>query len=1123
MKCNEQYHNPSPASSLRKQTPEEELTEQKFIAWRDLSIILLFSALVFGLTWYFNLLHAPFLWIIQHNVFVFDELYLGLFLLMMGLVWFSFRRLAEIKRNNYHRIKLDQSLVELNQAVGSVTDVIFMTDPNGIFTFVNPAFTTLYGHTAEDIIGKVTPRILKSTQLNEQDYKWFWGTLSSKKELRAEIVNKRKNGELVDIETSVSPILDEHNSITGFMAIQRDITQRKKNEENLFQSEARYRRLFETAKDGIIILDANTGRIEDINPFLADKLGYPFTYFQNKELWEIGLFKDIVANKEAFNKLQQEKYVRYENLSLETKDGRPMWVEFFSNIYEVHGRNVIQCNIRDITERKKSHEALLISEEHFRHSFEYSAAGVCMVGMDHKFQRVNKTFEDITGYGESELQKLTFTDITHPDDKLIGLNQIRQLQDGNIEKISFEKRYLSKNEKIVYCFVSISLMRDDKNIPQFYLVNLIDISKYKIAEESLQSSRLFIEGILSTAPASIFWKDTNLVYLGCNKDFAHDAGFTNQDNIVGKDDYAMVWRDQAESYRAIDRQVIDSGVSRLNVEEIQTTPAGDTICLLTNKVPMRDSSGGIIGILGLYTDITSRQTDRNNLLISEERLRNILENMRDAIFTISPLGFFTTLNTAFEEITGWSVDDWIGKSFTILIHPDDIPLVLDIFTRVLGGETPWLFEARVRIKDGSFISGEFLVSPQKRDGKIIGLLGTGRNITTRKREEENKKSLQSQLLQAQKLESLGTLASGISHDFNNILGIIMGYATLIEKHPTNIPIFKKGIGAIICASQRGASLVKQMLTFARKTDVLFETILLNDSVNEVGILLHETFPKSITYSLHLDNDLPLIKADSTQVHQVLLNLCVNARDAMPNGGTLRITTCRESGEVVCLSFPKAGAAEYLLLKVADSGVGIDEETQRRIFEPFFTTKEKAKGTGLGLSLVYGIMESHGGFVSVQSKLGKGTIFTCYFPVGTKTEEIRQFEVDTNGKIPGGDETILIVEDEEMLREMMTQFLESKGYKVLSAADGNDARTIFNQHQSEIRLVISDLGLPKVSGDELYRTLKLQQPDILFILASGFIEPGEKSKILKSGVKEFIPKPYNPNEVLRAIRRVLDKR
>jgi len=286
--------------------------------------------------------------------------------------------------------------------------------------------------------------------------------------------------------------------------------------------------------------------------------------------------------------------------------------------------------------------------------------------------------------------------------------------------------------------------------------------------------------------------------------------------------------------------------------------------------------------------------------------------------------------------------------------------------------------------------------------------------------------------------------------------------------------------------------------------------------------LQETFPKSITYSLHLDNNLPLIKADSTQVHQVLLNLCVNARDAMPNGGTLTITTCRESGEIVRLSFPKAEEAEYLLLSVTDSGVGIDEETQRRIFEPFFTTKEKAKGTGLGLSLVYGIMESHGGFVSVQSKLNEGTIFKCYFPVAPKTEYIRQFEDDTNGIIPGGDETILIVEDEEMLREMVTHVLESKGYKVLSAVDGKEATTIFNQHQNEIRLVISDLGLPKVSGDELYRILKLQHPDILFIVASGFVEPGEKSKILKMGVKEFIPKPYNPNEVLRAIRRVLDK-
>jgi CheY-like chemotaxis protein len=312
-----------------------------------------------------------------------------------------------------------------------------------------------------------------------------------------------------------------------------------------------------------------------------------------------------------------------------------------------------------------------------------------------------------------------------------------------------------------------------------------------------------------------------------------------------------------------------------------------------------------------------------------------------------------------------------------------------------------------------------------------------------------------------------------------------------------------------------------MLIFARKTDVLIESVTLNDIANEVIELLSETFPKTVTIALHLENDLPVIEADVTQVHQVVLNLCVNARDAMSSAGTLTVTTQRESGDALRGKYPNATAQSYVVLSVADTGIGMDEELQRRIFEPFFTTKERGKGTGLGLSLVFGIMESHHGFVTVQSDLGKGTAFHCYFPVPHKAQNLTQLEERTTEEIPGGSETILVVEDEYMLRELSKAFLESRGYTVLTAEDGEHGLAAYQEHRNAIALVISDLGLPKFSGDELYRRLKLLKPDVLFILASGIIEPGMKSEIFKSGIKEFIQKPYNENDLLRVVRRVLD--
>jgi len=869
-----------------------------------------------------------------------------------------------------------------------------MTDENGIFSYVNPIFTDLYGFAAEDIIGKVTPRILKSNHLNERDYKNLWSTILSNKNFKATIKNKKKDGTLVDIETSVNALLSEHGSITGFIAIQRDISERKRAEKKLLISETRYRRLFEAAKDGILILNANTGRIEDVNPFLVEMLGYTHTEFLNKELWEIGLFKDIVANKAAFQELQEQRYIRYDNLPLKTKDGNPIWVEFVSNTYDVHGKDVIQCNIRDITKRRNT---------------------------------------------EIELASKTAFLEAHMDSSLDGILVV----DGGGRKILHNRR-------------------------------MIDLLKI---------------------PPQIFE----------NKDDAVQVGFVTH----------QTKNPQEFMDKVIHLYSHPDEVSRDEIELIDGT------ILDRYSSPVRNKEGKHFGRTWTFRDITEFRASQDRVRRSEDRLQNILDNMRDVVFTVSPLGIFTSLSPAFQRITGWPYNDWIGRSFTSLIHPDDIPLVLDIFTRVLAGEMPWLYEVRIKTKEGPFITGEFLASPQKRDGKIIGVLGIGRDITLRKQADENKKILESQLVQAQKLESLGTLASGIAHDFNNILGIIVGYASLIEKLPANRANMEKCLTAIHTAGQRGANLVKQMLTFARKTEILYEPILINDIVNEVVKLLEETFPKTITLSVHLENDLPLIEADATQVHQVILNLCLNARDAMPHNGILTMTTRSESGEIVHRIYPKAMATKYIILSVTDTGSGMDEETQHRIFEPFFTTKGRGKGTGLGLALVFGILESHGGFVSLQSEVGKGTTFYCYFPVPQKIPVMKQIGDETIGEVPGGDETILLVEDEEMLRELVKQFLESKGYTVLLAGDGEEAITVFNQHENEIQLIISDLGLPKLGGNDLYEKLKMQNPDIVFILASGFIEPGIKADILKTGVKEFIPKPYNPNEVLRAIRRVLD--
>ena len=400
-----------------------------------------------------------------------------------------------------------------------------------------------------------------------------------------------------------------------------------------------------------------------------------------------------------------------------------------------------------------------------------------------------------------------------------------------------------------------------------------------------------------------------------------------------------------------------------------------------------------------------------------------------------------------------------------------------------------------------------IITPIRRDGAVRGIMGMNMDITDRK-------NLEQQLLQSQKLESLGTLAGGIAHDFNNILGIIMGHASLLGDVAADPVKLRRSAGAIEKAANRGASLVRQILTFARKANVVFEQVNLNDIVTELGRMLEETFPRTIAISLSLAPDLPPVDGDRTQLHQTLLNLCVNARDAMAAGGTLSITTER-------IHRPGERNEWYARLTVADTGSGMDETTKRRIFEPFFTTKEPGRGTGLGLSVVYGIVESHGGSIAVDSAAGQGTTFRLDFPIpslaATQESATREAELCRTR----GTETILVVEDEAMLSELLKGSLEGLGYTVLAASDGDQALSIYESLGEEIAMVISDLGLPGMSGRDLFLRIRAIRSDAPVVIATGYLDPGTRSELVSLGVNGLLQKPYRTDDVARVIRETLD--
>jgi len=389
------------------------------------------------------------------------------------------------------------------------------------------------------------------------------------------------------------------------------------------------------------------------------------------------------------------------------------------------------------------------------------------------------------------------------------------------------------------------------------------------------------------------------------------------------------------------------------------------------------------------------------------------------------------------------------------------------------------------------------------------------------RDIEQRKKLENQLVQAQKMESVGTLAGGIAHDFNNLLNIIQGYAFILRGHCEQNEEMEESLVAINATVQRGSALVHQLLTLGRRRrGVELKPVNINVLVERLIVLIRQTFPKTIELGHMLEADLPPIAGDENQIEQAILNLCVNARDAMGNRGTLTFKTRSITGATLQHLGENLEGGKYVCIEVTDTGMGMDEKVRTRIFEPFFTTKDKGQGTGLGLSVVYGIVKNHDGLIDVESKPMAGTSFRLYFPAQSSDAALKEpiAKIDTQPTMASNSTaTVLIVEDEKMMLHALGKILVKQGYKVLKASDGEMAVETYQRHQDTIDVVLLDMGLPKMSGRDVLFRMKNRNPDVKVIVASGHFEDELISEIDQAGVKHLLRKPYMPDEVIKILQ------
>ncbi|HKR13738.1 MAG TPA: response regulator [Pyrinomonadaceae bacterium] len=627
------------------------------------------------------------------------------------------------------------------------------------------------------------------------------------------------------------------------------------------------------------------------------------------------------------------------------------------------------------------------------------------------------------------------------------------------------------------------------------------------AEENFRS-------IFENAVEGIFQTTLDRRFLRVNPSLARILGYDSAEEVVAA--YTDVGQQLYVNPALAEEvtRILETSGTVENFEFEAYRKNREKIWLSLNIRLVRDEAGTPIFREGTLKDITGHKQAIEALRTSEERYRDLVENAHDIIYSHDLDGNYTSINKAGEQITGFSRDEVLHLSLQETVTPDDLSTANEMLRRKLAGERVTAYEMEIIAKDGRRVALEANTKLIFQDGIPIGVQGIARDVTDRKQ-------LELQLRQSQKMEAIGQLAGGVAHDFNNLLTAINGYSSLALQRTNPDERIRGYLEEIRKAGDRAANLTRQLLAFGRKQMLKPVVLNLNDVVADIEKMLRRLIGEDIRFTTKLDPALHKVKTDPGQIEQVLMNLVVNARDAMPFGGTMTVETANfEVDHEYAARHVGIAPGKYVRLAVSDTGCGMDQETKARIFEPFFTTKEKGKGTGLGLSTVYGIVTQSGGNIWVYSEPEKGTVFKVYLPQLQQDAEAPQ-KVEAETTAPRGSETILLVEDEAVVRGLARQILEQAGYKVLDASGGDEAIRLCTEEMEPIDLLLTDVVMPETSGKEVAQRLTQLRPATRVLFMSGYTDEAiVHHGVLDSNV-EFIQKPFTPVALARKVREVLD--
>ncbi len=993
------------------------------------------------------------------------------------------------KQHEQDRKLLQESEDNFRSLFENSFDAILLTAPDGQIFKANAQACGMFGYDEKEIVSAGREGLLDTTDPSLP-------VLLEERRLRGkasgELHFRRKDGSVFLGEVSSSIFINAKGEPRTSMTI-RDVSQLRALEEERT-------RLFNLVVDVLCVVGFD-GYFRQINPAGSNILGWSTEELLEKSWTEFVHPEDREATDNLRSALIDSKAVcDFENRYL-CKDGSYKCLSW--NFFSVPQEKLIYAVGRDVTEQKTWETKLLRSEEKYRTIFEHAPIGIYHFDETGVITDCNEAFVSIIGSSK---------------EKLLGLNTLSDLKDKQV--IDSVRNALTNGLGIYEGDYSSVTTRKTTPVRAHFrglvrvdgtasggIAIVEDLSERRRSENALRQSEGKYRVVVENASDGILVaQDDRVCFVNSRL-----AG------MLGYDKKELLGKTFAEFIHPGDQQMAtDRHRKRLAGEQ----PPSRYFLRLVGKngnARWHEIAAGLIdwegrpAALVMINDVHDRRKEEEARL----RLSTAVEQAAEAVVITDTAGRIQYVNPAFETISGYSKGEAIGNSTGMWEISEYQQSTVETRHKTVTGGRVWKGRIECKTKNGRSFIEDATISPVfDSGGKIVNYVGVTRDVT-------DEILLQKQLIQAQKMESIGTLAGGIAHDFNNLLQVILGYTEILLMEQSRSSRESKDLKSIHHAAKRGAELVRQILTFSRKMATNPRPIDLNGLLIDAQKLLGRTIPKMVDIELRLGENLESINADPGQIEQALLNLAVNSRDAMPEGGKLTIITRNVFLDMdYCQTQIGVQPGQYVVLEVSDTGFGMDKDVVDHIFEPFYTTKGPAEGTGLGLAMVYGIVKGHGGHITCYSQPGLGTTFRLYLPAVLHEETPEIDKTDDQTAI--GSETILLVDDDELIREFGSRVLERSGYTALKAGNGYEALDIYSKSADKISLVILDLIMPLMGGKECLMELLRINPKVKALVASGFYVDAQATNVIETGAKGFVQKPFEMQELLSSVRKALDE-